>query len=156
MQILVHLMLPQRSLRLFSFHLVLFSLFCSIAVISPVSFLGHLFFLPHLFCYYSFQCIFHFCYCIVLLCLFFKASVVVVKSITHVQFFVTPWTTSHQPSPSFTISWSLLKLVSLGRLCYITISTPATPFSFCPLSFPASGSFPMSWLFASGSQSIGA
>ena len=54
MQILVHLMLPQRSLRLFSFHLVLFSLFCSVAVISPVSFLGHLFFLPHLFCYYSF------------------------------------------------------------------------------------------------------
>ena len=30
------------------------------------------------------------------------------------------------------------------------------PFSFCRQSFPASGSFPMSWLFASGGQSIGA
>ena len=32
----------------------------------------------------------------------------------------------------------------------------STPFSFCFQSFPASGSFPMSWLFASGGQSIGA
>ena len=30
------------------------------------------------------------------------------------------------------------------------------PFSSCPQSFPAWGSFPMSWLFASGGQSIGA
>ena len=30
-----------------------------------------------------------------------------------------------------------------------------TPFS-CPQSFPASGSFPMSWLFVSGGQSVGA
>ena len=29
------------------------------------------------------------------------------------------------------------------------------PFSFCLQSFPASGSFPVSWLFASGGQSIG-
>ena len=35
-------------------------------------------------------------------------------------------------------------------------SHPVTPFSSCPQSFPASGSFPMSWLFASGGQSIGA
>ena len=34
-------------------------------------------------------------------------------------------------------------------------SHPVFPFSSCPQSFPASGSFPMSWLFASGSQSIG-
>ena len=32
----------------------------------------------------------------------------------------------------------------------------ASPFSFCPQSFPASGSFQMSQLFTSGSQSIGA
>ena len=30
------------------------------------------------------------------------------------------------------------------------------PFSSCPQSFPASGSFPVSWLFPSGGQSIGA
>ena len=30
------------------------------------------------------------------------------------------------------------------------------PFSSCPQSFPASGSFPVSWFFASGGQNIGA
>ena len=37
----------------------------------------------------------------------------------------------------------------------IQLSQPVTPFSFCLQSFPASGSFPMSWLFASRDQSIG-
>ena len=36
------------------------------------------------------------------------------------------------------------------------ISSSVPPFSSCPQSFPASGSFLMSWLFASGGQSIGA
>ena len=36
-----------------------------------------------------------------------------------------------------------------------TSSSSAAPFS-CPQSFPASGSFPMSWLFTSGGQSSGA
>ena len=35
-------------------------------------------------------------------------------------------------------------------------SHPITPFSSCPQSFPASGSFLMSWLFTSGGPSIGA
>ena len=34
-------------------------------------------------------------------------------------------------------------------------SHPVVPFSSCPQSFPASGSFPMSQLFSSGGQSIG-
>ena len=34
-------------------------------------------------------------------------------------------------------------------------SHPVAPFSSCPQSFPASGSFPMSWLFTTGGQSIG-
>ena len=42
------------------------------------------------------------------------------------------------------------------QLCYPTISSSVTPFSSCPQSFPASGSFPVSRLFASGGQSIGA
>ena len=41
------------------------------------------------------------------------------------------------------------------RWCHPTISTSVTLF-FCVRSFPASGSFPMNWLFASGGQSIGA
>ena len=36
-----------------------------------------------------------------------------------------------------------------------TISSSVIPFSSCPQTFPASGSFPMSQLFASGGQSIG-
>ena len=36
------------------------------------------------------------------------------------------------------------------------ISSSATPFSFCLQSFPASGSFPVSPLFSSGGQSVGA
>ena len=44
----------------------------------------------------------------------------------------------------------------LSWWCYLTTSFSVTLFSSCPQSFPASGSFPMSWLFASGGQSIGA
>ena len=40
--------------------------------------------------------------------------------------------------------------------CYLTVSFSVVPFSSCPQSFPASGSFPLSQLFASGGQSIGA
>ena len=39
--------------------------------------------------------------------------------------------------------------------CHPTISPSVVPFSSCPQSLPASGSFPMSQLFASGGQSIG-
>ena len=43
----------------------------------------------------------------------------------------------------------------LSWWCHPTISSSVIPFSSCPQSFPASGSFPMSKLFASGGQSIG-
>ena len=42
----------------------------------------------------------------------------------------------------------------LSRWCHPTISSSVIPISYCPQSFPASGSFPMSQLFASGGQSI--
>ena len=44
----------------------------------------------------------------------------------------------------------------LSRWCHPTISSSVIPFSSCPQSFPASGSFQMSQVFASGNQSIGA
>ena len=47
-------------------------------------------------------------------------------------------------SNSFPLSW----------WCHPTISSSVSPFSSCPQSFPASESFTMSWLFASGGQSI--
>ena len=49
-------------------------------------------------------------------------------------------------SSSYPLSW----------WCYLTISSSAVPFSSCPQSFPASGSFPVSRLFTSGGQSMGA
>ena len=42
----------------------------------------------------------------------------------------------------------------LSQWCHPTISSSIIPFSSCPRSFPASGSFPMSQLFPSGGQSI--
>ena len=44
----------------------------------------------------------------------------------------------------------------LSQWCYPSISSSVVPFSSCLQSFPASGSFPMSWLFVSGGQGIGA
>ena len=43
----------------------------------------------------------------------------------------------------------------LSQWCHPTISSSVVPFSSCPQSFPASGFFQMSQLFASGGQSIG-
>ena len=79
-----------------------------------------------------------------------------VKMLSHVWLFATPWTAACQVSLSFTISRSLLKLMYLSWWCLPTISPSAVPFSSCPQSFPASGSFPMSQLFASGGQRTGA
>jgi len=42
-----------------------------------------------------------------------------------------------------------------SQWCHPTISSSVVPFSSCPQSFPASGSFQMSQLFAWGGQSIG-
>ena len=44
----------------------------------------------------------------------------------------------------------------LRRGCHPIISSSVTFFSFCFQSFPASGSFPMSWVFTSAGKSIGA
>ena len=43
----------------------------------------------------------------------------------------------------------------LNWWCYPTTSSSVVPFSYCLQSFLASGSFPLSWLFASGGQTIG-
>ena len=43
----------------------------------------------------------------------------------------------------------------LSQWCHPAISSSVIPFSSCPQSLPASGSFPMSQLFTSGGQRIG-
>ena len=79
--------------------------------------------------------------------------VVVVQSLSRFQLFVTPWTAARQASLPFTISQSLLKLMSIEL---VMPSNHLIPFSSCLQSFPASGSFLKSWLFASVGQSVGA
>ena len=76
---------------------------------------------------------------------------------SHFRLFETLWTlwkhsrlpcsssTPRACSNSYPFSW----------WCYLTVSSYIIPFS-CLQSFPASGGFPMNWLFISGSQSIGA
>ena len=58
------------------------------------------------------------------------------------------------PCPSPTAG-SYLNSCPPCRWCHPTISSSVVPFSSCPQSFPASGSFPMSQFFTSSSQSIG-
>ena len=79
----------------------------------------------------------------------------VVQSLSCVWFFVTLWTSAHQASLSFTISWSLLKSCALSWWCHPTISSLVTHFSSCLQYFSASWFFPVSQLFTSGDQSIG-
>ena len=60
-----------------------------------------------------------------------------------------------QLCPTLGDSRSPPKLMSIVSVISPTISSSVVPFSSCPQSFPASGSFPVSQLSASGGQSIG-
>ena len=69
-----------------------------------------------------------------------------VQSLSHVQCFPTPWTAAHQassPTPGVHTN-----PCPLSQWCHSTISSSVVPFSSWPQSFPASGSFQMSQLFA--------
>ena len=81
---------------------------------------------------------------------------VVVQSLSRLRLSATPWTSPHQASLSSTISQSLLKLTSIESVMLSNHLILCRPFSFFLQSFPASGSFPMCQLFASGGQSTGA
>ena len=78
----------------------------------------------------------------------------IVQLLSHLRLLVTPWTAAHQASLSFTGSCSLLKLMSIELVMSSNQPSSVIPFSSCPQSFPASGSFPVNWLFASGGQRI--
>ena len=84
-----------------------------------------------------------------------------VQLLSRVWLFVTPCTTEAcQASLSITNSMSTQtrvypNLCPLSQWCHPRISSSVVPFSSCPQSFPASGSFQTSQLFASGGQSIG-
>ena len=89
-------------------------------------------------------------------CVCVCVCVVVVQLLSHVWLFVTPWTAAYQASCPSLSPRVCSHSCPLSRWCHPTISSSVVPFSSCPQSFPASGSFPVSWLFASGGQSIGA
>ena len=84
--------------------------------------------------------------------IFFIISFILLLCSCCIQFFATPWTSVHQASLSFIKSQSLHKLMSIEL---VMLSNHLAPFSSCPQSFPASGSFPVSQLFAWGTESIG-
>ena len=66
----------------------------------------------------------------------------------------TPGSPVHHQLPELTQTHLCLLTSVESWWCHPTISSSVVAFS-CPLSFPASGSFPMSQLFASGGQSTG-
>ena len=80
--------------------------------------------------------------------------IVAAQSLSRVQLLAVPWTVALQASLSFTISWNLLKLMSIElmvpsnhlMLCTLNLSQYQVWFCF----------FPMSWLFTgvSGSASV--
>ena len=67
--------------------------------------------------------------------LFFFFNVVVVQSLGCVWLFMTPWTAARQASLSFTISWSLLKLMSIESMMPSNHLILCHPFS--PSIFPS-------------------
>ena len=78
-----------------------------------------------------------------------------VQLLSHVWLFVTPWITARQASLSITNTQSSLIRRS-SQWCHPAISSSVVPFSSCPKSLPASGSFPVGQLFAWHGQSTGA
>ena len=78
-----------------------------------------------------------------------------VQSLSRAQLLATPWTAAHQASLSFTISQSLLKLMAIESIVssnHVILCHPL----LLPSIFPSIMVFPVSPLFASGYQSIGA
>ena len=82
--------------------------------------------------------------------------VVVVQSLSGVWLFATPWTAARQASLSFTISWNLLKLMSIELVMPSSHLILCGPLLLLPSISPSMGSFLMSQLFTSGGQRIGA
>ena len=84
----------------------------------------------------------------------FSCLVVVVQSLNRVQLFETLRTAACQTSLSSPSPRVCSNSCPWSQWCHPTISFSVSPFSSCLQSCPASGSFPMNWLFASGDQRI--
>ena len=80
---------------------------------------------------------------------------VVVQLLRPAWLTATPWTTAHQASPSFTISQSLLKLMSTEWVMPPNHLILCSLLLLLPSIFPSIRVFLMNWLFESGGQSTG-
>jgi len=78
-----------------------------------------------------------------------------VQLLSHVRIFTIPWTTAHQASLSIINSRSPFKLMFIESVMPSNDLILCRPLLLFPSIFPASESFQMSQLFASGGQSIG-
>ena len=63
--------------------------------------------------------------------------VLIIQSLSCVQLFVTPWTAAHQASLSFTISWSLLKLMPIEFVMPSNHLILCCPLLLLPSIFPS-------------------
>ena len=67
--------------------------------------------------------------------------VVVVKLLTRVQLFIAPWTVAHQASLFFSVSWSLLKLMSIESMMPSNNLIFCCPLLLLPSTFPSTRVF---------------
>ena len=104
--------------------------------------------------------IFHYCFLnwFSLMLAFLNESLItsfciVIQSLSHIWLFATPWTAAHQPSLCFSISWSLLRLMSIES--EISSNHLFLHLASLALNLSHHQSSPMCQLFALGGQSIG-
>ena len=84
-----------------------------------------------------------------------ESFVLSLSCLTNLWLFVTPWTAACQVPLPFTIfEFAKTHVHWFSDSMHPTMSSLVIPFSPCLQSFPASASFPVSWLFASSGQSM--
>ena len=80
------------------------------------------------------------------------SNIVVVQLLSWVWLFLTPWAAACQAALSFTISWSLLKFMSIGWVILSNHLILCHPLFLLLSIFPSIRSFLMRGLFVSGGE----
>ena len=100
-------------------------------------------------CTRTYMCITHLCLYLWCVYIYVHVCISVVQSFSCVQLFATPWTAGHQSTLSFTISWSLLKLMSTESMMLSNHLILSRPLLLLPLIFRSIRVFSVSQLFVS-------
>ena len=99
---------------------------------------------------------FLFFFCVASIDIFFIVTISSVQFSRSVVSFLWPHESQHaRPPCPLPTAGVHPNLCPLSQWCHPAISSSIVPFSSCPQTLPASGSFPMSQIFAWGGQSIG-